>query len=135
MQRAGSQRSMDVEVISSPPATLGADERKLAQLGYRQTFPRILGAFESFATGFNAIAVCSYINVVRLQHDCSMSGCMFVRCTRAQVWYIAMFDGGPKAAVINFLVIGVTAMSTALVLSEICSAMPASGAPAVHCMP
>ncbi|KAI9000136.1 amino acid or gaba permease [Hyaloraphidium curvatum] len=97
----------NVSVNLAPVAqTVDKDELQLAKLGYKQEFHRGLGVFENFAASFSTIAF-----VLGLP---SLFG-------------FAMYTGGPLAAWVNWIIIGFCALSTALVLAEICSAYPTAG--------
>ena len=86
--------------------TLGADEQRLAELGYKQELRRGWSSFSNFAISFSIISV--------------LSGCF---TTYGQ----AFNDGGPIAISIGWPVISVLILAVAFSMSELASAMPTAG--------
>ncbi|HLW96170.1 MAG TPA: amino acid permease, partial [Solirubrobacteraceae bacterium] len=86
--------------------TLGADEQRLAELGYKQELHRGWSGFSNFAISFSII--------------CILAGCF---STYGQ----AFNDGGPIAISIGWPVISVLILAVAFSMSELASAMPTSG--------
>jgi amino acid transporter len=86
--------------------TLSADERRLAELGYKQELHRGWSGFSNFAISFSII--------------CVLAGCF---TTYGQ----AFNNGGPVAISIGWPVISVLILSVAFSMSELASAMPTAG--------
>ena len=82
------------------------DERQLKQLGYSQTFNRILGAFENFSVSFATVGFVSGVSAL---------------------YAFAIPNGGPQAMFANWVVISVMATLSSMVMAEICSSMPTAG--------
>jgi amino acid transporter len=88
------------------PGTLGADEQRLAELGYKQELNRGWSSFSNFAISFSII--------------CVLAGCF---TTFGQ----AFNNGGPVAISIGWPVITVLILAVAFSMSELASAMPTAG--------
>ena len=86
--------------------TLGADEQRLAELGYKQELRRGWSSFSNFAISFSII--------------CISGGCF---TTYGQ----AFNDGGPVAISIGWPVISVLILAVGFSMSELASAMPTAG--------
>ncbi|HET9093511.1 MAG TPA: amino acid permease, partial [Solirubrobacteraceae bacterium] len=86
--------------------TLSADERKLAELGYRQELKRGWSSFSNFAISFSIISV--------------LAGCF-------TSYGQAFLNGGPVAISIAWPVISCLILCVAFSMSELASAMPTSG--------
>ncbi|KAJ3333695.1 hypothetical protein HDU93_008423 [Gonapodya sp. JEL0774] len=82
------------------------DAIALAKLGYRQSFSRGLGVFENFAASFSTIAFTVGV---------------------PQLFGYALYTGGPLAAWVNWIIVGLLAFSISLCMAEICSSMPTAG--------
>src|SRR5579863_568577 len=85
---------------------LGADEQRLAELGYKQELDRGWSGFSNFAISFAII--------------CVLAGCF---TTYGQAWN----GGGPIAISIGWPVITVLILVVAFSMAEIASAMPTAG--------
>src|SRR5277367_3951317 len=86
--------------------TLGADEQRLAELGYKQELRRGWSSFSNFAISFSIISV--------------LAGCF--------TSYGAAFNsGGPVAISIGWPVISLFILCVAFSMSELASAMPTAG--------
>jgi len=86
--------------------TLSADERRLAELGYKQELKRGWSGFSNFAISFSIISV--------------LAGCF---TTYGQAWN----GGGPIAISIGWPVISLLILTVAFSMSELASAMPTAG--------
>ena len=86
--------------------TLSADERRLAELGYKQELHRGWSSFSNFAISFSIISV--------------LAGCF---TTYGQAWN----NGGPVAISIGWPVISLLILTVAFSMSELASAMPTAG--------
>ncbi len=86
--------------------TLSADEKRLAELGYKQELSRGWSGFSNFAISFAII--------------CVLAGCF---TTYGQAWN----NGGPIAISIGWPVISCFILLVAFSMSELASAMPTSG--------
>jgi amino acid transporter len=86
--------------------TMGADEQRLAELGYKQELHRGWSSFSNFAISFSII--------------CVLAGCF---TTYGQ----AFNNGGPVAISIGWPVISVFILLVAFSMSELASAMPTAG--------
>jgi amino acid transporter len=86
--------------------SLGADEQRLAELGYKQELHRGWSGFSNFAISFSII--------------CVLAGCF---TTFGQ----AFNNGGPVAISIGWPVISVFILLVAFSMSELASAMPTAG--------
>jgi amino acid transporter len=85
---------------------LGADEKRLAELGYKQELNRGWSSFSNFAISFSII--------------CVLAGCF---TTFGQ----AFNNGGPVAISIGWPVITILILAVAFSMSELASAMPTAG--------
>jgi len=86
--------------------TLGADEQRLAELGYKQELSRGWSSFSNFAISFSIISV--------------LAGCF---TTYGQ----ALNNGGPVAISIAWPLISLPILCVAFSMSELASAMPTAG--------
>ena len=86
--------------------TLSADEKRLAELGYKQELKRGWSGFSNFAISFSIISI--------------LAGCF---TTYGQAW----LNGGPVAISIGWPVISVFILLVAFSMSELASAMPTAG--------
>src|ERR1022692_1718113 len=86
--------------------TLGADEQRLAELGYKQELRRGWSSFSNFAISFSIISV--------------LPGCF---TTYGQ----AFNNGGPIAISIGWPVISLLILCVAFSMSELASAFPTAG--------
>ena len=94
---------------TSPPRTsepLGDDERRLAELGYRQELRRKWSGFSNFAISFSIISI--------------LAGCF---TTFGQAWN----NGGPLAISIGWPLISIFILIIGLCMSELVSAYPTAG--------
>jgi len=94
---------------TSPPRTsepLGDDERRLAELGYRQELRRKWSGFSNFAISFSIISI--------------LAGCF---TTFGQAWN----NGGPLAISIGWPLISIFILIIGLSMSELVSAYPTAG--------
>src|ERR1700722_3413485 len=92
--------------MSTAEGSIGNDEQKLAELGYKQELNRRWSGFSNFAISFSII--------------CILAGCF---STYGQ----AFNDGGPVAISIGWPVISILILSVAFSMSELASAMPTAG--------
>ena len=90
----------------STTETLGADEQRLAELGYKQELKRGWSSFSNFAISFSIISV--------------LAGCF---TTYGQ----AFKNGGPIAISIAWPLISILILAVAFSMSELASAMPTAG--------
>ena len=90
----------------STAGTMGSDEQKLAELGYKQELNRGWSSFSNFAISFSIISV--------------LAGCF---TTYGQ----ALKNGGPIAISIMWPVISVFILMVAFSMSELASSMPTAG--------
>jgi amino acid transporter len=88
------------------PARLDDDERRLAELGYKQELNRSWSGFSNFAISFSIISI--------------LAGCF---TTFGQAWN----NGGPIAISIGWPVISAFILVIGLCMSELVSAYPTSG--------
>ena len=86
--------------------TMGADEQRLAELGYKQELNRSWSGFSNFAISFSIISI--------------LAGCF---TTFGQAWN----NGGPIAISIGWPLISVFILVIGLCMSELVSAYPTSG--------
>src|ERR1700692_407834 len=86
--------------------TLGTDEQRLAELGYKQELQRGWSGFSNFAISFAII--------------CVLAGCF---TTYGQAWN----NGGPVAISIGWPLISVMILMVAWSMSELASAFPTAG--------
>jgi amino acid transporter len=82
------------------------DEERLAQLGYKQELRRRMSGFSNFAVSFSIISI--------------LAGCL-------TSYYLAMYNGGPAAITIGWLVVGGFVTLVSLSMAEICSVYPTAG--------
>jgi amino acid transporter len=87
-------------------STLGDDERRLAELGYKQELNRSWSGFSNFAISFSIISI--------------LAGCF---TTFGQAWN----NGGPVAISIGWPIISAFILVIGLCMSELVSAYPTSG--------
>ena len=94
--------------MSSPEGgpQLNADERLLAELGYKQELERSWGGFTNFAISFSIISI--------------LAGCF-------TNFFAAWNNGGPVMVAIGWPVVSVLILVVALCMSEIVSSMPTAG--------
>jgi len=92
--------------MSTAAPTLGSDERRLAELGYKQELNRGWSGFSNFAISLTII--------------CILSGCF---TTYGQAWN----DGGPVAISIGWPVISILVLLVGLSMSELASKFPTAG--------
>ena len=92
--------------MSTTSGTLGADEQKLADLGYKQELNRGWSGFSNFAISFSII--------------CILAGCF---TTYGQ----ALKNGGPIAISIAWPLICILILAVAVSMSELASAYPTAG--------
>src|SRR5271157_40813 len=90
----------------STTETLGSDEQKLAELGYKQELNRGWSGFSNFAISFSII--------------CILAGCF---TTYGQ----ALKNGGPIAISIAWPLICILILAVAVSMSELASAFPTAG--------
>ena len=88
--------------------TLGRDEEKLAELGYKQELERAWSSFSNFAISFTIISV--------------LAGCF---TTYGQAWN----NGGPIAISWGWPIICLLILTVAFSMSELASAYPTAGGP------
>ncbi|MGZ4650332.1 MAG: amino acid permease [Kineosporiaceae bacterium] len=86
--------------------TLNADERRLAELGYKQELHRSWSGFSNFAISFSIISI--------------LAGCF---TTFGQAWN----NGGPIAISIGWPILATFILVIGLCMSELVSAFPTSG--------
>ena len=86
--------------------SMNADERRLAELGYKQELNRTWSSFSNFAISFSIISI--------------LAGCF---TTFAQAWN----NGGPMAISIGWPLISIFILIIGFCLSELASAYPTSG--------
>ncbi len=87
-------------------STLNDDERRLAELGYKQELTRSWSSFSNFAISFSIISI--------------LAGCF---TTFAQAWN----NGGPVAISIGWPIIATLILIIGFCMSELASAYPTSG--------
>jgi amino acid transporter len=92
--------------MSTAEGTLGTDEQRLAELGYKQELKRGWSGFSNFAISFSIISV--------------LAGCF---TTYGQ----ALKNGGPVAISIAWPLISVMILFVAFSMSELASSMPTAG--------
>jgi amino acid transporter len=84
------------------------DEKRLAELGYKQELPRGWTRFTNFAISFSIISV--------------LAGCF-------TLYYVGWNNGGPIAISIGWPVIALIILTVAFSMSELASAYPTAGGP------
>jgi amino acid transporter len=94
--------------VAAAPEFRDRDERKLAELGYKQELERAWSGFSNFAISFTIISI--------------LAGCF---TTYGQAWN----NGGPIAISIGWPLICIIVLIVALCMSEIASAFPTAGGP------
>ena len=87
-------------------SVMNDDERRLAELGYKQELNRSWSAFSNFAISFSIISI--------------LAGCF---TTFAQAWN----NGGPVAISLGWPLISLFILIIGFCMSELASAYPASG--------
>ena len=92
--------------MATTTETLSADEKRLAELGYKQELKRGWSGFSNFAISFSIISI--------------LAGCF---TTYGQAWV----NGGPVAISIGWPVISIFILLVAFSMSELASAMPTAG--------
>ncbi len=92
--------------MSTAEGTMGTDEQRLAELGYKQELKRGWSGFSNFAISFSIISV--------------LAGCF---TTYGQ----ALKNGGPIAISIAWPLISVLVLAVAVSMSELASSMPTAG--------
>jgi len=92
--------------MSSSTESLSADERRLAELGYKQELNRGWSGFSNFAISFSIISI--------------LAGCF---TTYGQAW----LNGGPVAISIGWPIISIFILMVAFSMAELASAMPTAG--------
>src|SRR5579875_3203329 len=95
-----------MEAASTTAPTLSADEKRLAELGYKQELNRGWSRFSNFAISFSIISV--------------LAGCF---TTYGQ----ALNNGGPVAISIAWPLISLLVLTVAFGMAECASAMPTAG--------
>src|SRR6478609_4732198 len=85
-----------------------ADEKRLAELGYKQELDRGWTRFTNFAISFSIISV--------------LAGCF-------TTFYVGWNNGGPIVISIGWPVLAVIILAVAVSMSELASAFPAAGGP------
>jgi amino acid transporter len=98
----------DVTATPTTTATLGQDERELADLGYKQELARGWSSFTNFAISFTIISV--------------LAGCV-------TNFSFAWNAGGPIAISIGWPVLCAFVLMVAFSMAELTSAMPTAGGP------
>src|SRR5450432_3152209 len=91
---------------SRPTAVMNADEKRLHELGYAQELHRGMGWFSNFAVSFTIISI--------------LTGGI-------TTYYLAMDAGGPRAATVGWLFVGLMSTMVGLSMAEVCSAYPTAG--------
>jgi amino acid transporter len=89
-----------------PSPAVDADTRRLHELGYAQELTRGMGWFSNFAVSFTIISI--------------LTGGI-------TTYYLAMAAGGPRAATLGWLFVGLMSLLVALAMAEVCSAYPTAG--------
>jgi amino acid transporter len=94
--------------VAATPEFRDRDERKLAELGYKQELERAWSGFSNFAISFTIISI--------------LAGCF---TTYGQAWN----NGGPIAISIGWPLICIIVLIVAFCMAEIASAFPTAGGP------
>jgi amino acid transporter len=89
-----------------PTSTATSDEARLHELGYAQELHRGMGWFSNFAVSFTIISI--------------LTGGI-------TTYYLAMDAGGPRAATVGWLFVGLMSTLVGLSMAEVCSAYPTAG--------
>jgi amino acid transporter len=92
--------------MESSASSVGADEQRLAELGYKQSLNRAWSGFSNFAISFTIISV--------------LAGCF---TTYGQAWN----NGGPIAISIGWPLISIPILIIGFCMSELVSAYPTAG--------
>jgi amino acid transporter len=92
--------------MATSTETLSSDEKRLAELGYKQELKRGWSGFSNFAISFSIISI--------------LAGCF---TTYGQAW----LNGGPIAISIGWPLISIMILLVAFSMSELASAMPTAG--------
>jgi amino acid transporter len=92
----------------SEPAPQTADEKRLAELGYKQELDRGWTRFTNFAISFSIISV--------------LAGCF-------TLFYVGWNNGGPIVISIGWPIIALIILTVAVSMSELASAFPTAGGP------
>jgi amino acid transporter len=92
--------------MESSTTSLGADEKRLAELGYKQSLNRAWSGFSNFAISFTIISI--------------LAGCF---TTYGQAWN----NGGPIAISIGWPLISIPILIIGFCMSELVSAYPTAG--------
>ena len=92
--------------MSTSSESLSSDEKRLAELGYKQELKRGWSGFSNFAISFSIISI--------------LAGCF---TTYGQAWN----NGGPIAISIGWPVISIMVLLVAFSMAELASAMPTAG--------
>jgi amino acid transporter len=92
----------------SEPTPQTADEKRLAELGYKQELDRGWTKFTNFAISFSIISV--------------LAGCF-------TLFYVGWNNGGPIVISIGWPVIALIILTVAVSMSELASAFPTAGGP------
>jgi amino acid transporter len=87
---------------------VAADQRRLAELGYKQELPRGWTRFTNFAISFSIISV--------------LAGCF-------TLYYVGWNNGGPIVISIGWPVIALIILTVAVSMAELASAFPTAGGP------
>jgi amino acid transporter len=85
---------------------LSEDEKRLAELGYKQELKRRMSWFSNFAVSFTIISI--------------LSGCI-------TTYYLAMDNGGPIVMTTGWLFVGIFVLLVSMAMAEICSVYPTAG--------
>jgi amino acid transporter len=92
--------------MATSSETLSSDEKRLAELGYKQELKRGWSGFSNFAISFSIISI--------------LAGCF---TTYGQAW----LNGGPVAISIGWPLISIMILLVAFSMAELASAMPTAG--------
>ncbi|HLI41761.1 MAG TPA: amino acid permease [Streptosporangiaceae bacterium] len=85
---------------------VGADERRLHELGYAQELRRRMSGFSNFAVSFTIISI--------------LSGCL-------TLYGYGMNTGGPAIIVWGWPIVGAMTLLVGLAMAEVCSSFPTAG--------
>ena len=91
---------------STEASTLNSDEKRLAELGYKQELNRTWSAFQNFGISFTIISI--------------LAGCL-------TTYYQGWNNGGPVAISWGWLIISVFILIIAFCMAELVSAFPTAG--------
>jgi hypothetical protein len=110
LRRVSNQYKDDETASSWPPTAqhreLEADEFHLALTGYTQVFHRVLSPCDNFFAMIATMGLATSIPAI--------------------LFLVSIYVGGPKAALVNWMLVGLTSIILALCLGEICATMPTS---------